>query len=129
VSDYELYPSDLTDAERAAGFHAVAIPNRDAGYVDAPAKITVVLHAAGPSHRLIALQDPDGRRTYRLQVYGSLGSGTEPTWLACGPTSDDDPRVAVMNVERRKQQILHSITPCPAPVEELGQSLRGLATK
>jgi hypothetical protein len=81
VSAPDLFLSDLTPDEAAAGFSVCPVGNPDVG----PPTVPAVVHTWGdPSHRLVKTRGRDGA-VFQLQAFGRprAGAGTGPVgWYA-----------------------------------------------
>ena len=62
-----LFPSELTDQERDAGFVAKRIENPDAHYAGHPPTIEAVVYSLSPSRRIVKRLLPGTRIGYQLQ--------------------------------------------------------------
>lgn len=117
-----LYPSDITDDERLAGFVVAEITNPDGHYAFSPQTIRAVIYPVDESHRLIKMLSPWGQVSYKLQVYGRFNfqrTDERNDWAPCGEGADLDPQAAVENIEMGMQGQFPDFIVAPAPKRDL----------
>jgi hypothetical protein len=119
MTDHDLFPSDITPEEIAAGFSVQEIDNPSGHYAFSPPTIQAVVFPLEPSDRIVKMWNPVHNHVeYKRQRYGTWAwdKTGQPEWLPFGDTTDYDPNDAILKARAGVQDdSMAKITPHVPP--------------